>query len=846
MTNLAYQIFGLEDTNLGNNIWDIQDNLILRKDGSVFAVYEVPSKIINSVDDAAKEEFKQMVYSVLANLRNYHNFEINMIPIDQDIFTKFEKLAQDIDWDSGVGNLAENILENMMLKLEQSIGILYDYKYYLTVPLKSIHVSVDLKSVVNQSYRKVVNTTLGFIGLGEDVPKDWKEKYQVQKQVLENSLSLLDCRSISREENLFINRLQYMRGQFYDRSYEVKLLENSVESLDEVNVEFENVNILKLVNMDESSYVAFLPINTLPENVSYLHLQEELQTLRFPVESIFKCQFSINKGAFSLLGKSRRATQKMKNIMNEADETDGLQKGTVVRSRFLLEDLQSKFDEDEPLLSYLHTLVITAKTVEELKSKYEVLYSHMNQLGVEIVRANADQVYLFYKNRLTEILNRDDKNFIQSMSLEAFCENLFFITRKVGTEVGFAIGRVDNQTASWQGDFKSAIASSSNPVYTNLYQANKLGVQGKSTSNPHVGIIGETGQGKSYLTKLLFTYHSLLLGKILYIDPKAEMKQQYLKVLDKHKTDGTNPEIQEYIESIEFVTLDAKNPDNYGVLDPMVFLTGQEAVDLADSMIDSLLGKDNNPVIQAGYLEAIDTVLKWRAEGYEVGMLHVFQEMLKSEVPDVANAGNLLNRIVQNSILSLCFSDGSNPAISLTNKVTILEITGLDLPKDTSGGQILTKSQTKSLTVMYALGYFCKRFGERDRTEETIIFFDEAWFFNSTAVGRSILMTLKRVGRSFNNFMVYITQSVKDLDTTDDSTGFGTVFAFLEKTEIDEVLDYLKVTKTDRTREWLGNMTMGQCIYYDTFGRRERITVEGMFPEISELFDTVESKLKAV
>ncbi|MEY8462195.1 ATP-binding protein [Streptococcus merionis] len=846
MSNLAYQIFGLEDTNIGNNIWDIQGNLILRKDGSVFAVYEVPSKIINSVDDSAKEEFKQLVYSVLANLRSYHNFEISMIPIDQDIFHKFEKLAQDIDWESGVADLAEYVLENMMLKLEESIGLLYDYKYYLTIPLKSIHISVDLKSVINQSYRKVVNTTLGMIGLGEATPRNWADKYNVQKEVLENSLSLLDVKAISWEENLFINRLQYMRGQFYDKDYEVKLLENSIENLDDVNIEFENVNVLKLGNLDQSSYIALLPVNTLPENVSYLHLQEELQTLRFPVESIFKCQFSINRGTFSLPSKARRATQKMKNAMNEADESDSIQKGTVVRSRYLLEDLQGKADEGEPLMSYLHTLIITASTIEELKSKYEVLYSHMNQLGVEIIRANADQVYLFYKNRLTEILNREDKNFIQSMSLEAFCENLFFMTRKVGTEVGFAIGRVDNQTASWQGDFKSAIASSSNPVYTNLYQANKLGVEGKSTSNPHVAIIGETGQGKSYLTKLLFTYHSLLLGKILYVDPKAEMREQYAKVLAKHREAGTMPQLQRYIESIDFVTLDAKDPKNYGVLDPVVFLQGQEAVDLADSMIDSLLGKDNNPVVQAGYLEAIDKVLKWRSEGYQVGMLHVFSEMLESDIVDVSNAGKLLQRIVQNSILSLCFSDGSNEAISLTNKITILEITGLDLPKDTNVAQELTKSQKKSLTVMYALGYFCKRFGERDRSEETIIFFDEAWFFNSTAVGRSILMSLKRIGRSFNNFMVYITQSVKDLDTTDDTTGFGTVFAFLEKTEIDDVLDYLKVSKTKRTRDWLGNMTMGQCIYYDTFNRRERITVEGMFPEIAELFDTVETKLKAV
>ena len=51
-----------------NQIWDIKDNLMLKTDGSVLAVYRIPSKVINSTDAAAKEEFKKMVYAALNNL----------------------------------------------------------------------------------------------------------------------------------------------------------------------------------------------------------------------------------------------------------------------------------------------------------------------------------------------------------------------------------------------------------------------------------------------------------------------------------------------------------------------------------------------------------------------------------------------------------------------------------------------------------------------------------------------------------------------------------------------------------------------------------------------------------
>ncbi|MBF0777882.1 ATP-binding protein [Streptococcus cuniculi] len=837
---------GFDDQLRQSSIWDIHDNLILKKDGSVSAIYHVPSRVVNSVDDEAKESFKEVVFSSLSGLQDYKDFNIRMIPVPQELLDKFNKLSLDIDWDSGVSELADEVLHGMMYNLEDSLGDVFEYKYCIVVPLKSIHVSVDLKSVMRQSYRAVRNKTMSYLGFSEDVPVDWYKRYDVQKELVDNALSLLSVRALTTTENVFLNRLQYLRGLSYDKDMEIEFVQGSIENLDEVNIEFENINILKVSNLGSQSYVGLLPVNNLPENISYLHLQEEIQTLRFPVESNFLVQFSLSKGAFSLLAKANRSRQRLKNTMEEADESESLQKTTVIRSRFLLEDLQERFDEKEPMVSYLNTLIVTADSIEELKSRYEILFSHLNQLGVGLVRANADQLYLYYKNMIGEVLDINDKNFIQPTTLEGFCENLFFITRKVGTDVGFYIGRVDNQVSSWQGDFELAIDSSNNPVYTNLLQANKQKVSGKVTNNPHVGIIGETGSGKSFLTKLLFTYHSFLKSKILYIDPKAEMRKQYNKVLGEHKKAGTNVALQKYIESIDFVTLDAKNPVNYGVLDPIVFLTGAEAVDLADSMIDSLLGKDNNPVVQAGYLDSIDKVLKRRASGEKVGMLHVFEDMQsENNKEEVVNAGNLLERIVKNSILSLCFSDGTNDAIGLDNKITILEITGLDLPKANSNHD-MTKTQQKSLTVMYALGYFCKRFGERDKTEETILFFDEAWFFNSTAVGRAILMELKRIGRSFNNFMVYITQSVHDLSTTDDSTGFGTVFAFLEKTEVDDVLDYLKIVKTEHTREWINNMTMGQCIYYDTFGRKERITVDGMFPEIMELFNTVETKLQSV
>lgn len=83
--------------------------------------------------------------------------------------------------------------------------------------------------------------------------------------------------------------------------------------------------------------------------------------------------------------------------------------------------------------------------------------------------------------------------------------------------------------------------------------------------------------GKSFFVKQMFVMNSILKTKLLYFDPKAEVRKQFMKVLHDYESQGIYPEICDYIKQINFVTVDARNSENHGVLDPLVFLTGQEA-----------------------------------------------------------------------------------------------------------------------------------------------------------------------------------------------------------------------------------------------------------------------------
>ena len=404
------------------------------------------------------------------------------------------------------------------------------------------------------------------------------------------------------------------------------------------------------------------------------------------------------------------------------------------------------------------------------------------------------------------------------------------------------MGRVDSRYDRWSGGYKEALQNSRNLVYYNLLQANKLDVEGKISFDGLVKVTGQMGMGKSFFVKQTFVMNSILKTKLLYFDPKAEVRKQFMKVLHEYESQGIYPEICDYIKQINFVTIDARNSENHGVLDPLVFLTGQEAKNLIISMIGEFYDLKQNEQFEKELLQMIEKYLVLRENGEKVGTKNIMEALTKSETDRVRITAELLLEKMSNSTLSLCFSDGQNKAISMSKRISIIEVTGLELPTSETS---ITENQRQSLVALYALGQFCYKFGSESK-KESITFIDEAWFFNITDVGKEIIMKIRRTGRSFNNFLVFVSQSHKDSNSEIDDTGFGTLFSFNSPTETDLILDTHGIVKSKETRTWVSSMSMGQCLFTDPFGRTERITIDGIVSEINPLCDTIETELVAV
>ncbi|WP_413474133.1 ATP-binding protein, partial [Streptococcus parauberis] len=230
--------------------------------------------------------------------------------------------------------------------------------------------------------------------------------------------------------------------------------------------------------------------------------------------------------------------------------------------------------------------------------------------------------------------------------------------------------------------------------------------------------------------------------------------------------------------------------------------------------------------------DVIGDVIARREKGEIVGFNQVIEALIESDRQDIVDMGKYYRSIIKNSILELAFSDGDVAGLSYEERVTVLEVADLSLPKD--GSDHISDHESNSIALMFALGAFCKHFGERS-DDETVEIFDEAWVLMQSSEGKAVIKSMRRVGRSKYNVLMLVSQSVHDAENDDDTTGFGTIFSFYEKSEREDILKHVGLEVTPKNLEWIDNMISGQCLYYDVYGNLNMISIHNIHPDIDPL-----------
>lgn len=817
----------------------IYQNLALRKDKVVVAYYRIPNTPITITDNDKKDSHKEKVSQVIKKLAKYKHFDISLIPKDYLLGEKMIDFLDDMSDD--VKMLGKETLTHTVDTLTKEMEIPYQFDWVIGVNLGKGLMSGNVKDYVFEKIDTIAANIASFAGYTVLIEDDWYKDYQEEELLVYGLLSSLKAKKICDDDLFYYQRMQYLR--YIPHAKSEVIASRAMLNVTDTLIKEMDGGFLKLESPYGSSFLSILPVGRFSTIFNGFHLGELVQRLSFPVELRFKGKFIDNN---TLKGQMGRSNTRYDQIIKEAYSTNTVQQDDILMGAYALKDLMKKVGNKEAIIEYGCFLIVAASSLKQLKQRRHALLSYFADMKVSVYEASHDTPYLFQSLLYGQDLQKTTRKWNHMVTSRGFSELMLFTNTQSGNKVGWYIGRVDNRLTAWDS-IEEAVYGSKNLVLFNATVANKEDVAGKVTKNPHIIITGATGQGKSFLAQMIFLHTAQQNVRVLYIDPKRELRQHYLTVIADPEYAKKFPERKKQIEAINFVTLDSSMTSNHGVLDPIVILDKDDALSTAKNMLLYLLRNATEIKLDqtTALTEAISAVIEQRESGQKVGFNQVIEALIDSDSEDVVSVGRYFNSIIKNSILELAFSDGDVAGLSYDERVTVLEVADLSLPKD--GADNISDHEVNSIALMFALGAFCKHFGERT-IDETVEIFDEAWVLMQSSEGKAVIKSMRRVGRSKYNVLMLVSQSVHDAENDDDTTGFGTIFAFYEKSEREAILKHVGLEVTTKNLEWIDNMISGQCLYYDVYGNLNMISVHNIHPDIDPLLkpmkDSVSSHLE--
>ncbi|HEN9196988.1 TPA: ATP-binding protein [Streptococcus agalactiae] len=804
----------------------IHQNLALRKDKVVVAYYRIPNTPITITDSDKKDSHKAKVAQVIKKLAKYKNFDISLIPKDYLLGEKMSDFEADLADD--VKELGLETLDFTVDTLTHEMEIPYQFDWLIGVDLGKGQYNANIKEFIYNQFESIASNFASLAGYEVEVDEDWYKEHSEEELLVYSLLSTLKAKRLTDVDLFYYQRMQFLRYVPHTKS-EVIANRNMLNMTDTLIKSLEG-GFLKLESAYGSSFVSVLPVGRFSTIFNGFHLGELVQRMSFPVELRFQAEF-IDKT--KLGGTMGRSNTRYDQIMKEAYNTNTVQQDDILMGAYSLKDLMKKVGNKEEIIEYGCYLVVAGSSLNQLKQRRYAILSYFDDMKVNVYEASHDTPYLFQALLYGQDLQKTTRKWNHLVTARGFSELMLFTNTQSGNRIGWYIGRVDNRLTAWDS-IDEAIMGSKNLVLFNATVANKEDVAGKVTKNPHVIITGATGQGKSYLAQMIFLHTAQQNVRVLYIDPKRELRQHYLKVVSDPEYARKFPLRKKQIEETNFVTLDSSVKENHGVLDPIVILDKEGASSTAKNMLLYLLKNATEIKLDqtTALTEAISQVIAKREAGEVVGFNQVIEALIDSESDEVQSVGRYFKAIIQNSILELAFSDGDVAGLSYEERVTVLEVADLSLPKD--GSDHISDHESNSIALMFALGAFCKHFGERS-DDETVEIFDEAWVLMQSSEGKAVIKSMRRVGRSKYNVLMLVSQSVHDAENDDDTTGFGTIFSFYEKSEREDILKHVGLEVTPKNLEWIDNMISGQCLYYDVYGNLNMISIHNIHPDIDPL-----------
>ena len=611
------------------------------------------------------------------------------------------------------------------------------------------------------------------------------------------------CRALGEP---LLDELHEPRALVFERNGEAVLapLEGDVMRWGDGLVE-DRGGLLRIESELGTSWQAHLVMGAVPERVSFPGAAAELmfapvESLPFGIDLSLNARFLPNELAVRI---ARRKIQDADQILRaESDGEQGVSDAGYERTqqaRDLLGYLQAS--SRPPLLRATLALAVAASDAEVLEERVQMCRRAYGE--IRLYRPPGDQLPLFLQHlpaQRTRVAGYDDV-----LTAEQVAAMMPTATHAAGSSSGFYLGHT--------------LSGSRQPVLFNLREGSDR------DTNTTILSVGALGSGKTTLTQKL-QYEGFLQGaRVIDCDPKGDHRFHLLEEVAPH---------------VECVRLCADRSLR-GVLDPLRVAPPHLRQDAAVSFLRALLPARAEAAWETAVVGAVDRVLTRSREPTCSEVVRALEEGDQTE----AQVGAALAVYARSGLTQLGFVDRDVrlPAVG-ERQVTYLPIRDLPGPEPGARRSEYSQSERVGEQIVRLIAMFAMHLMSSERDRLKIFAFDEGWRLLGDPVGRGLLGSLQRMGRSELAVPIISTQLLTDAlvgerESLENLIGATFVFGMRSEAEAARALSLLGLDGEDgASRRSLLELDAGRCLFRDHRGRIEAIQVEVVIPSLLRAFST--------
>jgi len=809
-----------------------EENLVFAQDGSCWAYYQLSGY---NYDFLADDEKDYIFTKIKAFFWQIHlDTHMLVVPNFQSIQEKHERFKSRLS--GPLKEAAVKHTDDAADQLERLLGKEgTEYLFYIGVKLPKPENTQknSLLQDIKEAWKEFIGSVNETTGLDtpEIVEDEIKRYRKAERRIYNKIYSRFQAEPVSEEAIQWLIRRNFYRGigkapvlknwspaysvhykEYEDGDVTVRRpLHHDVLRLSEGLVDDSPKRSLVLKQVyegeEKEGYVAFLAVSNVPFEMEFPNEEwiYTIQSLDFPVELSIRTETMDNRKALSAVRNKQKELKDQDRHARETGNDTGL---NVLEGRQEAHELEAHLQKSRmPLIKTSIIIAVSASDEDELKRRCDTVKDHYQDMMFQVEQPYGDQWLAF--NEFLPGSKRYVKDYIHYMEPATVSGGMFGATKQLGDGEGFFIGTT---------------GILDQPVYMMPNRAAQ-GIRGTKTNALSAAFLGSLGGGKSFSSNLI-TYLSVLSGgKALVIDPKGERGEW-------------ENDLFELKDQVNIISLSAKSADK-GRLDPFsIHEDRKEAETLALDILTFLTGVRLD---DSKRFPKLTQAVRIVAEGEKPCLMKVMEELLQSEDEVGSQLGEHIRSFSELSFAQLLFGDGENhAAISLETALNVLQIQNLELPAPDTPHEKYNLSEMLSVAMMLPISSFALKFIHTNRSIFKVVLLDEAWAVLNTSQGSHLATRLVRAGRSMNAGIYFVTQNADDLLDEKMKNNIGMKFAFrsTDPQEIQNVLSLLNLKHTEYNASTLKELQNGQCLFQDISGRIGVVSINALFQDLFDAFDT--------